>query len=288
MQERPEHWTFGPAECPVLVSGAERLLIYLPFFLNGWDFKHCEFNPHAKINIEVLDGTDGDIVIHQKVSLKKTSTFRSHIEAAKEFADILIATYAFLRGDVIYLRGSATVFASGITVFLVPWDQSEEQLALRLAARGLRLFSDEKIFLRLAPSSSVSAVSPGNTPSVALPLREDPNSVFEDFVNSFTEIKNSNRGFLKLWDSECAGFNEEATVTSIFQLQRSDCDESDISVLTADLACELIIENCQLSDLAPERHRNIAKEIAKKIPISRLRYNSFDQAARALLTQKID
>ena len=288
MQERPEYWTFGPEQCPILVSGAERLLIYLPFFLNGWPFKHCEFNPQAKVNIEILGGADGDIIIHQKVSVEKRSAFKSEFEAARELADILIATYAYLKGDVIYLRGSATVFASGITVFLAPRGQSEHQLALRLAAKGLRLFSDNKIFLRSDSSSLVSAVSPGNTPSVLLPLEDDPHAVFEDFVSSFTEIKNSKRAFLKLWDSECAGFNEQATVTSIFELQRSDCDESDISILNADRANELIMENCQLSNVDPERYRAISREIAENIPISKLRYNSFDQAARALLNQKMD
>ena len=118
MQERPEHWTFGPEQCPILVSGAERLLIYLPFFLNGWPFKHCEFNPQAKVNIEILGGADGDIIIHQKVSVEKRSAFKSEFEAAK-LADILIATYAYLRGDVI-ICGVAPQFCSGIAVFLAP------------------------------------------------------------------------------------------------------------------------------------------------------------------------
>ena len=66
MQERPEHWAFGPERGPILVSGAERLLVYLPFFLNGWTFKHRQFNSQAKISIEIQDGADGDIKIHQK------------------------------------------------------------------------------------------------------------------------------------------------------------------------------------------------------------------------------
>lgn len=283
LPERPEHWIFGTENSPILVSGAENLITHLSIFLNGWSFRHCEFNPRAKINIEISDGADGQIIIHQKVIINETSVFNSEFEAARALADILIATHAYLQDDVLYLRASANFFSHGIKVFLGPQGHTEHELALRLAARGCRLFSDDKIFLRLGSSGSVLGISPGNTPSVAIPLQDDPNAVFEDFVDSFTEIKNSERAFLKLWDSECAGFNEEAAVSAIVALERSSCDKSEFSDLTADLASELMMENCQSSNLGQERHRVTAKKIAKNIKIFKLRYNSFDEAARALL-----
>ena len=73
-------------------------------------------------------------------------------------------------------------------------------------------------------------------------------------------------------------------MTSIFELQRSDCDESDISILNADRANELIMENRQLSN-DPERYRDIAREIAENIPISKLRYNSLTSST-GLLNQR--
>ena len=48
-------------------------------FLKRMALKHCEFNPQAEVNIEILGGADDDIIIHQKVSVEKRSAFKSNL-----------------------------------------------------------------------------------------------------------------------------------------------------------------------------------------------------------------
>jgi hypothetical protein len=278
-----EYWGFGSANREIIVSGAEHLLTHLSFFLTGWSFRHLENGDASAVDIQI------DFLLGQRSTLTIASStsppeeFDDPFDAAEYFAELLASSYPRSITDSLCLRSSGTIINKKALIFLTGSDREHKQIALKLAALGHRLLGDENVIISQNGDNPAAAICLGLAPWIQLPLPKTIDRNFEEFLDTFTEMKRHGRAYLKLLDREAAAFEDEVRVYGFICLENSNAAESSITELNGKDLVPVLLENCVGTSL--DQH-DLCKKIEKILGSTRcfrLRYNTFDQGARAAI-----
>lgn len=219
-------WAFGPPGREVFVGNAELLLAYLPFFLNGWPFHRLPDSDQRAMDITVIKRPDKQFAVDLRGPGALNSVFGSEFEAADGLANALVASFVARRINTLCLHASSSQIGSGIVVFLGDSMAGKSSIALHLAAAGYRLFGDDQLAVLTGEAENATGLCLGLTPKVRLPLPDDCGPRFREYVDSFTEIRDDEAAYLKLWEGEAAVFLDQLPIRAFVILNRSGPNKS--------------------------------------------------------------
>ena len=275
-------WAFGPPETEILVRNAEALLAHLPVFLAGWPFRRVADAAGLDPPVEVVERPGGQISVVCAGPAAGGAVFSSAFTAARGLADALVGAWLARSGDLICLRAASVRIDRGLVVLMGDSLAGKSSVALHLAASGHRLFGEDRLALRLVSGSPSVGVCLGLTPRVALPLPPDCGARFAEYVEGFTEMRDADTAYLKLWEGEAAGFAEEAPVVAFAVLVRRQPGPCGIARAAATEIAEALQASCVPPRSDDGTLARALTALASRIPAYRLCFSSSRKAAAAL------
>ncbi len=239
-------WAFGHPGTEIAVRNAELLLAHLPIFLSGWPLRRLGGAGGDPAEIDVAEMADGRIAVTLHGPGGNESVFDDAFAAANGLASALVARLVVRRDDMICFHAGSARVGPGLVVLLGDSFAGKSSVALQMAAAGYRLFGDDRLAVRLTeeqPDSPVG-VCLGLTPKVRLPLPPDCGVRFEEYVESFTEMRDDEAAYLKLWEGEAASFGDEAPIAGFVILDRRETAESQLSSAARPDIVKALLLNC--------------------------------------------
>ncbi len=217
-------WAFGPDEAPVTVRNAEALLAHLPVFLGGWPIRRLGEGGDARPDIDVMKRAGGRLAIRVSGPGGNEIDCADEFEAANALAGGLIACFVAATPNRFCLHAGAARTGAGLAIVLGGSGAGKSSVSLQMAAAGYRLFGDDRLAVEAAGDESGGArgISLGLMPRLRLPLPADCGARFAEFVDGYTEIRDHEVAYLKLWEGEAAGFGETAPLAALVILERRE------------------------------------------------------------------
>ena len=215
-------WSIGPPGKEIRVGNAEILLAQLPFFLNGWPIRRLPDLTAGDMDIKITEHPNNQIEVDLAGPGALNSMFDNEFDAADGLASALVSAYVSQQSDVLCLHAGTAKIGSGLVVLLGNSLAGKSSVAVQLASAGYRLFGDDRLAIRVGGDGQAVGRCLGLTPKVRLPLPADCGARFAEYVESFTEIRDEETAYLKLWEGEAAVFQEEAPLTAFIILNRSE------------------------------------------------------------------
>jgi hypothetical protein len=279
-------WSFGPEGFEILVRDADILLAHLPLFLTGWPFKRIVANAGKSADIDVVQQDDGKILIARHGIGADQQVFDEEFSAANGLASALVVAYIALQEDKVCFHAGSAQLGSGLVVLLGDSFAGKSSVALHLASAGYRLFGDDRLAVSLDADGVPFGHCLGLSPKIRLPLPADCGPRFEEYIDSFTEIRDDGAAYLKLWEGEAANFLESAPVSAFVILERSDAGPCTVSPKTRPEIAKALIETCFSPNIDTRSLVPAMTQMAANARGLALKFSSSREAA-ALLTKTI-
>ncbi|MEE8334527.1 MAG: hypothetical protein V3R85_11820 [Alphaproteobacteria bacterium] len=242
----PSLWGFGPEDAPVTVRNAEALLAHLPVFIGGWPLRRLGDGRDAKPDIDVVEVAGGGFTIRISGPGGNDAACSDEFEAANALAGGLITGFVVQQPNRICLHAGAVALGDGLAVMLGNSLASKSGVALQMTAAGHRLFGDDRLGVEAAGDDGGGAqgLCLGLMPRLRLPLPADCGARFAEFVDGYTEIRNDDLVYLKLWEGETAGFGDTAPITTLIFLDRCENGPVRLEPEDRDTMTNALLENC--------------------------------------------
>lgn len=237
-------WAFGPPDQEIRVGNADLLLAHLSIFLSGWPCRRLDAPDGFEMDIGVVERADGKFDIHPVASGEPRTVFDNAFEAADGLARRLVDTFVARHADAVSLCASGIQLDSSLIVLLGAARAGTSSVAIHLAAAGYRLFSENRMALRMGNSGSPTGLCLGLTPRVRLPLASDCGQRFTEYVESFTEIRDGSTAYLRLWEGEAAVFLEQAPIRAFVILDHVETGQGEIAPATPSQIGRALMAQC--------------------------------------------
>lgn len=282
----PSLWAFGPDAAPVSVRNAESLLAQLTVFLGGWPVRRTGEGRGARPDIDVIDRPDGRITVRVSGPGGHEADCADAFEAANALAGGLIARFVAQAPNRLCLHAGAVRIGDGLAILLGESLAGKSSVALQLAAAGYRLFGDDRLALE-APTGATAAargLALGLMPKLRLPLPADCGARFAEFVDGYTELRDDEMAYLKLWEGEAAGFGEAAPVSALIVLDRREEGPVRLAPESPTAMARALLGNCFAPHVEAGRLAGLVHGIVERCACHRLSFASSREAAAALST----
>jgi hypothetical protein len=275
-------WAFGPPETEITVRNAELLLAHLPVFLAGWPFRRLGGAGQEAAEIDVARRRDGPIAVTLYGPGGNEALFDDAFAAADGLAGALIARLVVRRPDMICFHAGSARVGPGLVVLLGDSLAGKSSVALQMAAAGYRLFGDDRLAVRLAEGRPPAGTCLGLTPKVRLPLPPDCGERFAEYVDAFTEMRDDEAAYLKLWEGEAAGFGEDAPLAALVILDRRETGPCALTPASRSEIVRALLLNCFSPHIDAQALVPAMTALATRIGGHRLQFSSSREAASAL------
>jgi len=280
----PSLWAFGPDEAPVAVRNAEALLAHLTMFMGGWPVRRVGDGRTANPDIDVIEHTDGEISVRVSGPGGSEVSCADVFEAANALAGGLIASFVARKPNRICLHAGAARIGNGLAVLLGESLAGKSSVALHLASAGYRLFADDRLAVEAPKDGCAGAqgLCLGLMPKLRLPLPADCGARFAEFVDGYTEIRNEEVAYLKLWDGETASFGEMAPVAALIVLDRRDDGPAQLDSESRAAMVKALLGNCFAPHIEAARLVALVTRIVETCACYRVTFASSREAAAAI------
>ena len=280
----PSLWAFGPDEAPVSVRNAETLLAQLTVFLGGWPVRRTGEGAGARPDIDVIERPDGGVTVRVAGPGGNETDCADTFEAANALAGGLIARFVAQSPNRICLHAGAARVGGGLVILLGESLAGKSSVALQLAAAGYRLFGDDRLALEAPAAAGAGArgVCLGLMPKLRLPLPADCGARFAEFVDGYTELRDDEVAYLKLWDGEAAGFGEAAPVAALVVLDRREEGPTRLEPESRAAMVQALLGNCFAPHVEAARLVGLLGDIVGGCVCHRIRFASSREAAATL------
>lgn len=280
----PSLWAFGPPSAPVTVRNAEALLAQLTVFMGGWPIRRIGDGRTAAPDIDVVEVANDDILVRVNGPGGNEIACTDAFEAANALAGGLIACFVARAPDRICLHAGAARIGTGLAILLGESLAGKSSVALQLAAAGYRLFADDRLAIE-APKTEgagTEGLCLGLMPKLRLPLPPDSGARFTDFVEGYTEIRDDEVAYLKLWDAEAATYGETAPVTALVVLDRRDDGPVRLEPESRAAMAKALLGNCFAPHIGAARLVELLSAIVDSCACYRVTFASSREAAAAI------
>ncbi|HEX6102115.1 MAG TPA: hypothetical protein VF031_03620, partial [Alphaproteobacteria bacterium] len=198
----------------IAVSAPDSVLALATLFLHGWGALSPARDSEVAVRCaHVTDGFD--------IAASVLPGGRHRAASAFEAADVVASAVAALAiggPEVILPHAAALASPAGLVLLFADTTGGKSTLALTLAAAGWRLFGDDRLGLRRAPTGSVG-VALGLAPKLRLPLPASAKALSE-FARKRVRQSWPSLAYLQLAPEEQAGPGTEAPVAACLLLDR--------------------------------------------------------------------
>jgi len=277
----PSLWAFGPDEAPVSVRNAESLLAQLTVFLGGWPVRRTGEGGGAQPDIDVIERPDGRITVRVSGPGGNDADCADAFEAANALAGGLIARFVAQAPRRICLHAGAARVGDGLVILLGESLAGKSSVALQLAAAGYRLYGDDRLAVEVPAEAGAAArgLSLGLMPKLRLPLPADCGARFAEFVDGYTELRDDEVAYLKLWEAEAAGFDEAAPVAALVILDRRAEGPARLEPESRAAMATALLGNCFAPHIDAARLVGLVGDIVERCACHRLGFASSREAA---------
>jgi hypothetical protein len=264
-------WRLGP----VTVGGDARPLEHISLFLPGWDLREIGEGPDAP-DIEIATTPNGYILNAHGAGPAMRSG-GDPLDAANALAGAAIASYVARDRRLFCLHGGAVRLAKGVVALAGDSGAGKSSVAMLLAARGHRLFGDDRV--ALAPPAE--AVALGLAPKLRWPLPPGAGASFSRYVDERAAWWGEDAVYLHLRPGEAAALGEHAPLAAVVGLARDGVDE-DLAAMPPAAAVRALLPHCFAPHLGAERLVAVVAATARHVPVVRLSYRNSTAAANLL------
>lgn len=275
-------WCFGPEGTAITVRHAECLLAHLPLFLTGWPLKRVAVAADEIADIDVLQQNDDSILIVRRGPGADEQRFDDEFNAANGLAGALVAAYVARQAHTVCFHASSAQIGPGLVVLLGDTLAGKSSVVLHLAASGYRLFGDDRLAVSLSEQAAPAAECLGLTPKVRLPLPEDCGERFAEYIESFTEIRDDSAAYLKLWEGEAAVFPEQAPISALVILERTEAGPCMLSPASRPEIAKALLSSCYSPHLEAASLVPAITRLASSAAGHRLTFSNSREAAAVL------
>jgi len=199
---------------PVALNGCDEMANAIASILNGWSFHKVKGNKAPPPAIVITKTRQG--YSRESEWLEKPAVYPNIINAACDF--LVDAFKCVVAGDpsLLCLHTAAVEFGDGLYLFPSTYNAGKSTLTAHLAARGLKVFADDVLYI----THDNLGMAPGVLPRLRQPLPEDGGETFDAFVASRRGPESRRFIYLKMRPGELADYRESAPIKGIIELHR--------------------------------------------------------------------
>jgi hypothetical protein len=256
----------------VTVGGDARPLEHIALFLPGWDLRGIGDAGSRTPDIEIEPVADGYILQAQGAG-PAMRCGADPLDAANALAGAAIAVAVARDPALICLHGGAARLPKGVIALAGDSGAGKSSIAMVLAARGHRLFGDDRVGLALP----AAAVGLGLAPKLRWPLPPRADAGFTRYVEDRAAWWGEDAVILHPRPGEAAALGERAPLAAIVVLSRGDRDDG-LAAMPPSAAVRALLPHCFAPHVAAERLVETLAATARRVPVARL---AFTESARA-------
>ncbi len=277
------HVYFEGLDHPIELEGASSIAAMISTILKAWPHKMVPAEPHKQAFVSIRPASSK----HWEVVCADAPDAPRVWNDVNALCDV-VAEMAWerLRSDprLLCLHTAAIDFGGRLVVFPNARRAGKSTLAIALARRGLRLYTDDFLPIRVDDvTRSCIGIANGVLPRLRLPVPEEFGDAFHKWVADNNGP--SNRQYKYLADLPIAPWGANLPLGAMVMLDR--CDTPTQPRLSA-IAREDALTGLITQNFARTRHSGAILRsielISRRLPIYRLSYHSAEEAAEYLST----
>ncbi len=263
---------------PIMVRSDYAIEPHLPLFLLGWPFRRVSDDQAADIS---LRHAGNGVVVFIADRHEKQLDAMSEFDGINRLADSLSHIAAARADDVAELHASAVLIGARLALFVGPSLSGKTSLALQLAARGHRLFTDDRLLVGPLGHRQAApyGMALGLTPRVRQPPHPAAGVQFAQFVARHVVKGSGEIGFLPLPAGVAAAFGETAPIGALILPER--CDAGGIVLRPAGEAAagRAMLEQMHAPKIAATDFLAAIRRLTAGLPAWHLQYDDSAKAA---------
>ena len=269
--------TFDGVSRPVALVECEDLVACISSVLAGWPFAALDAPP-ARDPIITIRRTDEGFSLD--APWRQTPIhYRDRVDTVCTFIVDLVRAYIADDTSLLCLHCAAAEFSGRLVVFPNRRRAGKSTLTVYLAAAGARIYADDILPIK-AHGNRGSA--PGIAPRLRLPLPENADAAFRDYVRRRSGLSNKRYLYLELGPDALASRGEEAPIGGFVLLHRvRDAPPRLERVRRSDILRSVIVQNFARDVEAVDVLRR-ARSLVEQAQCYRLRYSDGAQAVDLL------
>jgi len=260
----------------VTVGGDARPLEHVSLFLTGWELREIDAAEFGVPDIEMATTSDG-YIFHARGAGPAMHAGADSLDAANALAGAAIAAYIARDPVLMCLHGAGVQMSQGVIALAGDSGAGKSSVAMLLAARGHRLFGDDRV--ALAPVTE--AVALGLAPKLRWPLPPGAGASFARYVDERAAWWGEDAVYVHPHPGEAAMLGERAPLAGVIVLTRSEADE-DLVTMAPSAAVRALLPHCFAPHLGAERIVEAFAAMARQVPVVRLSYTHSTKAADLL------
>ena len=216
-RKRMIHLTIEKLPQPIFLSDCGELLQIITSVLSGWEIKTAA-PPSLQDPIITIKKT---INGYERTSpwLSQPIVFENSVNAVCDLIVDLIKYYISENQSLLCLHCAAVQIGGGLIVFPSTYNAGKSTLAAHLAAAGMNLFADDVMPIN---GDDNRGVAPGIQPRLRLPLPENTDPSFRNFIDQMCGPKSQRFVYLNLGQDKLAPLGTTATIRGFVLLRRTD------------------------------------------------------------------
>lgn len=200
---------------PIAFIGCDEMARDLACLLRGWRLRQCDDSPKATPLITV-EKTARSYHLSSPWRAKPTR-YGDRLDTVCSVIVDLIKGYIANDPDLLCLHCAAAEFAGRLVVFPSHYKAGKSLLSVSLAAAGVRLFADDVLPI---DGNGNRGVAPGILPRLRLPLPDNSDAAFRDYVGRHGDLGNRRFLYVDVGDQGLAPLGEQAPIGGFVLLRR--------------------------------------------------------------------
>lgn len=261
---------------PVLFKHCPQLLDLLPYCYLKWPFEACRSDAAPSITVS---GTENGYTMVSRRQ-PKPIWHRAPLDMACAFIAELFWPLLEANPGLLCLHGAAAEFSGRLVVFPNRYHAGKSLLSACLAAKGIRLFTDDVLPVEIGSGLGMAM---GIRPRLRTPLPDDLSPGTEGFLRSRWGPSSERYGYLALDQSEMARAGEKLPLGGFVILERGERTELSLSTVSrGEILRQVIWQN-----FARDPHSATIIErlggIVERSPCYKIRYQHAEDAVALLL-----
>jgi len=268
---------------PIVVQSDYAVEPYLRLFLINWPFERL---PGGTAAPQILLRQAGQRVAVELANSKLDALdAMSELDGVNCLADLLSHVAASRQPELAELHASSVLVDGKLILFVGPSLSGKSSLALQLAARGYRIFSDDRLLIGPLAGASRAPIGMalGLTPRVRRPPHPAAGALFAEFVARHVVKGGGNVGFLPLDGRSIADAAETAPLGALVLPERQETGGVVLRPAGAAAASRVMLEQMHAPDVAAVDFLAAIRRLTQALPAWHLQY---DDSAKAALAAK--
>jgi hypothetical protein len=207
---------------PISLNDAEDLLPAIETVFPGWEWRRLI--RQSSIPAVISFSREADKFRRQSRWVDKPDLDDDPADAMCNFVSDVIDAYIEEHPGTLGIHASAIRIGNGLIIFPNTHKAGKSLLATHLVNQGGVLFSDDVLLL---PKRGCYAMATGIAPRLRLPVPEESDSTFQEFLAESGMCANQRYGWVNLRLGQVASLGDRAPIKAIVLLDRHDVsDES--------------------------------------------------------------